>query len=46
VSSLTGASAQQLADEYTANTGKQWTQFVGFVCQGIRGRALAPGPPA
>jgi branched-chain amino acid transport system substrate-binding protein len=31
VSSLTGASAQQLADEYTANTGKQWTQFVGFV---------------
>lgn len=30
-SSLTGASAQELADEYTANTGKQWTQFVGFV---------------
>jgi branched-chain amino acid transport system substrate-binding protein len=30
-SSLTGVTAQQLADEYTANTGKQWTQFVGFV---------------
>jgi branched-chain amino acid transport system substrate-binding protein len=30
-SSLTGESAKQLADEYTANTGKQWTQFVGFV---------------
>jgi branched-chain amino acid transport system substrate-binding protein len=30
-SSLTGESAQQLADEYTASTGKQWTQFVGFV---------------
>jgi branched-chain amino acid transport system substrate-binding protein len=31
VSSLTGASAQELADEYSASTGKQWTQFVGFV---------------
>jgi branched-chain amino acid transport system substrate-binding protein len=30
-SSLTGISSQQLADDYTANTGKQWTQFVGFV---------------
>jgi branched-chain amino acid transport system substrate-binding protein len=30
-SSLTGASAQELSDEYTAATGKQWTQFVGFV---------------
>jgi branched-chain amino acid transport system substrate-binding protein len=30
-SSLTGASAKKLADDYTAATGKQWTQFVGFV---------------
>jgi branched-chain amino acid transport system substrate-binding protein len=30
-SSLTGASAQALSDEYTEATGKQWTQFVGFV---------------
>jgi branched-chain amino acid transport system substrate-binding protein len=30
-SSLTGQTAQQLADAYTAQTGKQWTQFVGFV---------------
>jgi branched-chain amino acid transport system substrate-binding protein len=30
-SSLTGISSQQLADDYTADTGKQWTQFVGFV---------------
>jgi branched-chain amino acid transport system substrate-binding protein len=30
-SSLTGQTAQQLADAYTAKTGKQWTQFVGFV---------------
>jgi branched-chain amino acid transport system substrate-binding protein len=30
-SSLTGASAQELSDQYTAATGKQWTQFVGFV---------------
>jgi branched-chain amino acid transport system substrate-binding protein len=30
-SSLTGESAQELADAYTAATGKQWTQFVGFV---------------
>jgi branched-chain amino acid transport system substrate-binding protein len=30
-SSLTGQTAQQLVDAYTAQTGKQWTQFVGFV---------------
>ncbi len=30
-SSLTGASARQLADDYTARTGKQWTQPIGFV---------------
>ena len=30
-SSLTGTSAQELSDQYTAATGKQWTQFVGFV---------------
>jgi branched-chain amino acid transport system substrate-binding protein len=30
-SSLTGASARQLADDYTAKTGKQWTQPIGFV---------------
>ena len=30
-SSLTGTTSQALGDEYTANTGKQWTQFVGFV---------------
>jgi len=30
-SSLTGASAQELSDKYTESTGKQWTQFVGFV---------------
>lgn len=30
-SSLTGQTAQQLADAYTTQTGKQWTQFVGFV---------------
>lgn len=30
-SSLTGQTAQQLADAYTAKTGRQWTQFVGFV---------------
>lgn len=30
-SSLTGASAQALSDEYTEATSKQWTQFVGFV---------------
>ena len=30
-SSLTGASAQSLSDEYTEATSKQWTQFVGFV---------------
>jgi branched-chain amino acid transport system substrate-binding protein len=30
-SSLTGASAQQLADAYTADTGLQWTQPIGFI---------------
>jgi branched-chain amino acid transport system substrate-binding protein len=30
-SSLTGISAQELGDAYTEATGKQWTQFVGFV---------------
>ena len=29
-SSLTGASAQALADSYTTATGKQWTQPIGF----------------
>ncbi len=29
-SSLTGASAQALADGYTSATGKQWTQPIGF----------------
>lgn len=29
-SSLTGASAKALADGYTAETGKQWTQPIGF----------------
>jgi branched-chain amino acid transport system substrate-binding protein len=30
-SSLTGITSQDLGDEYTASTGKQWTQFIGFV---------------
>ena len=30
-SSLTGETAQAVSDEYEASTGKQWTQFVGFV---------------
>src|SRR5713226_1422377 len=30
-SSLTGFSARKLAEEYTATTGKQWTQPIGFV---------------
>jgi branched-chain amino acid transport system substrate-binding protein len=29
-SSLTGASAKELADGYTAATGKEWTQPIGF----------------
>jgi branched-chain amino acid transport system substrate-binding protein len=29
-SSLTGQSAQELADEFTEETGKQWTQPIGF----------------
>ena len=30
-SSLTGQPSRQLSDEYEASTGKQWTQFMGFV---------------
>jgi branched-chain amino acid transport system substrate-binding protein len=30
-SSLTGVTAKQLADDFTAKTGKQWTQPIGFV---------------
>jgi branched-chain amino acid transport system substrate-binding protein len=30
-SSLTGDKAKDLSDQYEAATGKQWTQFVGFV---------------
>jgi branched-chain amino acid transport system substrate-binding protein len=30
-SSLTGESAQALADSYTATTKKQWTQTIGFI---------------
>ncbi|MEC9343036.1 MAG: ABC transporter substrate-binding protein [Pseudomonadota bacterium] len=30
-SSLTGASAQEFADDYTASTGRPWTQPIGFV---------------
>src|SRR3954468_5771131 len=30
-SSLTGETSKQLSDAYEASTGKQWTQFVGFV---------------
>lgn len=30
-SSLTGQSAKELADAYTEETGKQWTQPIGFV---------------
>jgi branched-chain amino acid transport system substrate-binding protein len=30
-SSLNGTTAQELSDAYTTATGKQWTQFVGFV---------------
>src|SRR4029453_15282825 len=30
-SSLTQASAKQLADDYTKSTGKPWTQPIGFV---------------
>ncbi|MGH7075606.1 MAG: ABC transporter substrate-binding protein [Stellaceae bacterium] len=29
-SSLTGATCQQLCDEYTASTKRQWTQHIGF----------------
>jgi branched-chain amino acid transport system substrate-binding protein len=30
-SSLTGDNSQALSDQYVESTGKQWTQFVGFV---------------
>ncbi len=30
-SSLTGQSAQEVADAYTESTGRQWTQPIGFV---------------
>lgn len=30
-SSLTGETAQEVSDQYQEATGKQWTQFVGFV---------------
>ena len=30
-SSLTGITAKELSDQYEESTGKQWTQFVGFV---------------
>jgi branched-chain amino acid transport system substrate-binding protein len=30
-SSLTKTTAKELADQYTAETSKQWTQFVGYV---------------
>ncbi len=30
-SSLTGEKAHDLSDQYESSTGKQWTQFVGFV---------------
>ena len=28
---MTGETSQQLSDQYEDSTGKQWTQFVGFV---------------
>jgi branched-chain amino acid transport system substrate-binding protein len=30
-SSLTGTTSQQLGDDYESSTGRQWTQFLGFV---------------
>jgi branched-chain amino acid transport system substrate-binding protein len=30
-SSLTGETAKAISDQYESSTGKQWTQFVGFV---------------
>ncbi|MEP7048403.1 MAG: ABC transporter substrate-binding protein, partial [Ilumatobacteraceae bacterium] len=30
-SSLTGESSKDISDKYESSTGKQWTQFVGFV---------------
>ena len=30
-SSLTGETSKEVSDQYEASTGKQWTQFVGFV---------------
>ena len=34
-SSLTGQSAQELADTYTSDTGKQWTQPLGYAHAGL-----------
>ena len=48
-SSLTGASARQLADAYTAATKKQWTQPIGFahalfeVAADVMKRSHGPG---
>lgn len=46
-SSLTQQSAQSLADAYTATTGKQWTQPIGFVHAlfEVAAAALAKAPP-
>jgi branched-chain amino acid transport system substrate-binding protein len=47
-SSLTGQSAKALADAYTAKTGKQWTQPIGFahalfeIAVDVLGRASDP----
>ena len=44
-SSLTGETSKQIADQFEASTGKQWTQFVGFahalfeVCFDVLSRA-------
>ena len=44
-SSLTGETSKQIADQFEASTGKQWTQFVGFahalfeVCFDVLARA-------
>jgi len=51
-SSLTGQSAKQLADAYTAATKRQWTQPIGFahalfeVAADVMKRAKAPGERA
>jgi branched-chain amino acid transport system substrate-binding protein len=50
-SSLTGQSARALAGAYTAHTGKQWTQPIGFahalfeVAVDVLGRASNPADP-